>query len=93
MMLENTEIITQQQQQQHPFNGPLSRTTWVSRYQKGKTKLYLLEHNIVSGSGISWAKYKSAPRPRQITAPAPNHSVFSSLLSISIASVLSLIHI
>ena len=21
----------------HPFNGPLSRTTWVSRYQKGKT--------------------------------------------------------
>jgi len=23
----------------HPFNGPLSRTTWVSRYQKGKTNL------------------------------------------------------
>ena len=23
----------------HPFNGPLSRTTWVSRYQKGKTSL------------------------------------------------------
>jgi len=23
----------------HPFNGPLSGTTWVSRYQKGKTNL------------------------------------------------------
>jgi len=23
----------------HPFNGPLSRTTWVGRYQKGKTNL------------------------------------------------------
>ena len=25
------------------FNGPLSRTTWVSRYQKGKTNLALLK--------------------------------------------------
>ena len=25
------------------FNGPLSRTTWVSRYQKGKTSLYFSE--------------------------------------------------
>jgi len=22
----------------HPFNGPLSETTWVSRYQKGKNQ-------------------------------------------------------
>ena len=28
-----------QQQQQQPFNGLFSRTTWVSRYQKGKTNL------------------------------------------------------
>ena len=27
------------QQQQQPFNGLFSRTTWVSRYQKGKTNL------------------------------------------------------
>jgi len=26
-----------------PFNGPLSRTTWVSRYQKGKTNLHFTE--------------------------------------------------
>jgi len=33
----------------------LSVTTRVSRYQKGKTNLDLLEQEIVSGSGISWA--------------------------------------
>jgi len=27
----------------HPFNGPLSRTTRVSRYQKGKVKLHFTE--------------------------------------------------
>jgi len=27
----------------HPFNGPLSGTTQVSRYQKGKTNLYFTE--------------------------------------------------
>jgi len=27
------------QQQQHPFHGLFSRTTWVSRYQKGRTIL------------------------------------------------------
>jgi len=50
----------------------LSRTTRVSRYQKGKTKTNLdfLEQEAVSGSGISWAICKSAPRPRQITTPA-----------------------
>jgi len=31
----------------------------------------------VSGSGISWAVCKSAPRSRQITTPAPHHSVFT----------------
>ena len=30
----------------------------------------------MSGSGISWAICKSAPRCRQITTPAPHHSVF-----------------
>ena len=39
----------------------LSGTTRVSRHQKGKTNLDLLEQEIVSGSGISWAKCKSAP--------------------------------
>ena len=33
-----------------------------------------LKQETVSGSGISWAICKSAPRSRQITTPAPNHS-------------------
>jgi len=60
--------------QQHTFNGPLTRTTRVSQYQKNKTNLDLLEQEIVSGSGISCATCKSAPRPRQMTTPAPHHS-------------------
>ena len=36
----------------------------------------LLKQETVSGSGISWAIYKYAPRSRQITMPAPHHSVF-----------------
>ena len=31
---------------------------------------------MVSGSGISWAICNSAPLSRQITMPAPHHSVF-----------------
>ena len=31
----------------------------------------------MSGSGISWAICKSAPRSRQKTTPAPHHSVFT----------------
>jgi len=54
----------------------LSRTTQVSRYQKGKTNLDLLEQEIVSGSGISWIMCKPAPCPREITMPASQHSVF-----------------
>jgi len=35
-----------------------------------------LKQETVSGSGISWAVCKSAPRSRQITMPAPHRSVF-----------------
>ena len=57
----------------HPFNGPLSGTTWVSRYQKGKTNLDFTE---ARDSGISWTICKSALRSRQISTPVPHHSVF-----------------
>ena len=36
----------------------------------------LVKQDTVSGSGISWAICKSAPCSRQITMPAPHHSVF-----------------
>jgi len=35
----------------------------VSQYQKGETNLDLLEQEVVSGSGISWAVCKSVPGP------------------------------
>jgi len=35
-----------------------------------------LKQETVSGSGIIWAVCKSACRSRQITMPAPHHSVF-----------------
>jgi len=49
-----------------PVEWPFSGTTRVSWYQKGITNLDLLQQEIVSSSGISWAIWKSAPRPRQI---------------------------
>ena len=58
----------------HPFNGPLSGTTQVSRYQKGKTNLDFTE---ARDSGWQWhqlAICMSAPRSRQTTTPAPHHS-------------------
>ena len=47
-----------------------------SQYQEGKTNLDFTEARDIGGSGISWAICKSAPRSRQITRPAPYHSVF-----------------
>jgi len=35
------------------------------------------KQETVSGSGISWAICKSGPCSRQITTPAPHHSVFT----------------
>ena len=65
----------------HPFNGLFSRTTWVSRYQKGKTSLDLNEarEDGVSGCGfINWTMCKwSAPRSTQITTPTTHHSTNS----------------
>ena len=44
--------------------------------RKVKPTWILLKQETVNGSGISWAICKSAPRSRQITTPAPHHSVF-----------------
>ena len=44
--------------------------------RKVKPIWILLKQETVSGSGISWAICKSAPRSRQITTPEAHHSVF-----------------
>jgi len=58
----------------HPFNGPFSGTTRVSRYQKGKTSLDFTE---ARESEWQLAICKSASRSRQITMPVPHHSFFT----------------
>jgi len=64
----------------HLFNGlfpdNLGKPAPEKQNHSGKTSLDLLEYEIVSGSGISWVICKSAPHSRQITMPAPHHSVF-----------------
>jgi len=60
----------------HTFNGPFSGTTQVSQYQKGKTNL---DFTVARDSEWQWHQLGcilSAPRSRQITTPAPHHSVF-----------------
>jgi len=44
--------------------------------RKVKPVWILLKQETVNGSGINWAVCKSATRSRQITTPAPHHSVF-----------------
>ena len=60
----------------HPFNGPLSGTTQVSRYQKGKTNLDFIAARDSEWQWHQLAICKSAPRSRQITTPAPHYSSF-----------------
>jgi len=66
----------------HPFNCLFSRTTWVSRYQKGKVSLDLNEardDEVLGCSGMSWTICKqSAPRSRQMTTPTPHYSEIGS---------------
>ena len=60
----------------HPFNSPFPGLPGWAGTRKVKPTWILLKQETVSGSGISWAVCKSAPRSRQITTPAPHHSVF-----------------
>ena len=53
--------------------GPSGR---AGTTRKVKPIWILLKQETVSGSDISWAICKSAPRSRQITMPAPHRSVF-----------------
>jgi len=72
---EHTDTRTHAHTHTYPFNGPLSGTTRVSRYQKGKTNL---DFTGARNSEWQWHQLgmcKSAPRTRQITTPAPHHSV------------------
>ena len=58
------------------FNGFFPGLPRWAGTRKVKPIWILLKQETVSGSGISWAICKSAPGFRQITTPAPHHSVF-----------------
>ena len=60
----------------HPFNSLVPGLPGWAGTRKVKPIWILLKQETVSGSGISWAICKSAPRSRQITMPTPHHSVF-----------------
>jgi len=66
---------------QRPLNGRCccccnpGPSRWAGT-RKVKPIWILLKQETVRGSGISWAIYKSAPRSRQITTPAPHRSDF-----------------
>ena len=53
----------------------LTAVGWAGT-RKVKPVSISLKEETVSGIGISWAICKSAPHSRQITTPAPHHSVF-----------------
>jgi len=61
----------------HAFIVPFSRTTQVSQFRiRNLDYTEARDSEWQTGSGINWAISKSAPRSKQITTPAPHHSVF-----------------
>jgi len=61
----------------HPFYGPLDFVRDYPVEPLPEEPIWiLLKQETVSGSGIIWAICKPARCPRQITTPAPQHSVF-----------------
>ena len=61
----------------HPFNGPFSGTTQVSRYQKGKTYLDFTEARDSEWQWHQLGHMQDCTSLQQITTPAPHHSVFT----------------
>ena len=57
---------------EHPFNGLFPGLPGWASTRKVQPIWILLKQETASGSGISWAICKSAPRSRQITTPAPH---------------------
>ena len=59
------------------FNNPFPGLPRSAGTRKVKPIWILLKQETASGSSISWAVCKYAPRSRQTTMPAPHHSVAS----------------
>ena len=76
IILPDSEVLRiKQHNTRLTFPFPPELPGWAGT-RKVKPIWILLKQETVSGSGISWAICKSAPRSRQMTTPAPHHSVF-----------------
>ena len=60
----------------HPFNGSLSRTTQVCRYQKGKTNLDFSEARDSEWQWHQLGHMQVCTSLQADNTPAPNHSRF-----------------
>jgi len=60
----------------HPFNGPFSGITQVSRYQKGKTNLDFTEARDSEWQWHQLGHMQVCPCSIQIIMPASHHSSF-----------------
>ena len=60
----------------HPFNVPLSGTTRVSRYEKGKTSLDFTEARDSEWQWHQLGHMQVCNSSTQITTPSSHHSVF-----------------
>jgi len=61
----------------HPFNSPLSGTTWVSWYQKGKINLDFTEATDSEWQWHQMGLMQVCTSLQTDTTPAPHHSVFT----------------
>jgi len=58
----------------NPFNGPFSRTTWVSRHQKGKPFWILMKQEMM---GWQWHQLDHMHIICTSLATVPHHSVLT----------------
>jgi len=74
------------QQHQHPFNGTLSETTgWACTRKVKPIWIYCSKRQWVAMATANHMQiYTWIPGPRQITMPAPHHSVFTGQMPVNV---------
>ena len=76
MYIHSNNEIDKRILQLQPFNGLFSRTTWVSRYQKGKTNLDFTEARDSEWQCHQLGHMQVCTSLQTDNMPVPHHSVF-----------------
>jgi len=79
IVLSSKLLLEYIQQQQYLFNGPLSGSTQVSQYQKGKISLDFTEARDSQYQWHHLGHMQICTSPRQITMPAPSLNFLQAL--------------